>query len=85
MSRKKLYVVTLTEEERSSLQGLLSKGKAAAHKQRHARILLKADASAGGEVRSDEAIAEALEVSRPTVERVRRRRSVLRKRGGLTR
>jgi transposase len=73
MPRKKLYVVTLTEDERSSLQVVLSKGKAAAHKQRHARILLKADTAAGGDVRTDEEIAEALEISRPTVERVRRR------------
>jgi len=73
MSRKKLYVVTLTAEERSCLQGLLAKGKAAAHKQLHARILLKTDVSGGGEELTDEQVAEAVETSRPTVERVRQR------------
>jgi transposase len=70
---KKLYVVTLTADERSYLQGLLSKGKVAAHKQRHARILLKADESDGGERWTDEQIAVALEMGRATVERVRQR------------
>jgi len=68
---KKKYVVTLTAEERSLLQSLLSKGKAAAHKQLHARILLKAGVSGGGEELTDEQIAEAVDTSRPTVERVR--------------
>jgi transposase len=73
MSRPATYVVTLTAEERSSLQSLISKGKAAAHKQLHARILLKADASNGCQARDDEEIARAVEASRATVERVRRR------------
>ena len=73
MCRKKVYVVTLTAEERSCLQGLLSKGKAAAHKQLHARILLKAGVSWGGKEWTDEQVAEALDTSRPTVERVRQR------------
>lgn len=73
MCPKKLYVVTLTAEERSSLQGLIAKGKAAAHKQLHARILLKADVSEDGPALTDEEIAEAVETSRPTVERVRQR------------
>jgi len=73
MCPKKLYVVTLTAEERSCLQGLIAKGKAAAHKQLHARILLKADGSAEGPALTDEEIAEAVETSRPTVERVRQR------------
>jgi hypothetical protein len=37
------YVVELTSEERSQLEQLLRKGKVAAYKQRHARILLMAD------------------------------------------
>jgi transposase len=73
MCPKKLYVVTLTAEERSHLQGLLSKKKTAAHKQMHARILLKADTARGGEPLTDEEVAEAVETSRCTVERVRRR------------
>jgi len=70
---KKKYIVTLTQEERQRLQAMLSKGRAAARKLVHARILLKADASARGPNWSDDAIAEGLEVGRATVERVRRR------------
>ena len=52
---------------------LLSKGKAAARTLTHARILLKADEGVAGPRLSDDAIAEALEVNRSTVERVRLR------------
>ena len=41
---KKKYIVTLTDEERQMLQEMLSRGKGAARKLAHARILLKADA-----------------------------------------
>jgi transposase len=69
---KKKYIVTLTEEERRILHAMLSRGKAAARKLMHARILLKADASDGGPAWNDEAIAQGLEVGRATVERVRK-------------
>jgi transposase len=69
---KKRYIVTLTQEERRMLQAMLSRGKAAARKLMHARILLKADVAAGGPGWNDEAIVEALEVGRATVERVRK-------------
>jgi transposase len=69
---KKTYIVTLTPEERRMLQEMLSRGKAAARKLMHARILLKADVAAGGPGWNDEAIVEALEVGRATVERVRK-------------
>jgi transposase len=69
---KKKYVVTLTEEERQELREMVSRGKAAARKLVHARILLKADAAEGGPGWGDAAIAEGLEVGRVTVERVRR-------------
>ena len=69
---KKKYVVTLTSEERQMLQEMLSRGKTAARKLAHARILLKADASASGPAWSDDAIAQGLEVGRATVERVRK-------------
>jgi transposase len=68
---KKKYIVTLTEAERQMLQAMLSRGKAAARKLVHARILLKADASPGGPTWNDDQIAEGLEVGRATVERVR--------------
>jgi len=67
----KLYRVKLTAEERAQLTELLSKGKAAARTLTHARILLKADEGVTGPRLSDEAIADALDVNRSTVERVR--------------
>lgn len=69
---KKKYIVTLTEPERQILQAMLSRGKAAARKLVHARILLKADASPSGPAWPDGQIAEALEVGRATVERIRK-------------
>jgi transposase len=66
----KKYRVTLTEEERKTLEQLISRGKGAARKLLHARILLKADENVGW---SDEQISEALEVSLSTVGRVRER------------
>ena len=69
----KVYRVKLTPEERAQLMELLSKGKAAARTLTHARILLKADEGVAGPRLSDEAIAEALDVNRSTVERVRTR------------
>jgi transposase len=69
----KRYIVTLTPEERQSLLDLIAAGKGAAGKLAHARILLKADAACDGPAWADAAIAEAIEVSIATVERVRRR------------
>lgn len=69
---KKKYIVTLMEEERQVLQEMLSRGKAAARKLMHARILLKADAAPGGPDWPDGRIAEALDIGQATVERVRK-------------
>jgi len=69
---KKKYIVTLTQEERQMLQQMLSRGKAAARKLMHARILLKADTGPDGPNWRDDAIAEGLEVGSATVERVRK-------------
>jgi transposase len=69
----KKYKVTLTAEERQHLFALISAGKASAKKLAHARILLKADAAAGGPAWVDARIAAAAEVSIATVERVRQR------------
>ncbi len=69
---RKKYIVTLTDPERQGLREMLSRGKAAARRLAHARILLKADASEGGPDWSDAAIAEGLDVGTATVERVRR-------------
>ena len=69
----KKYIVTLTADERQALSDLIAAGKAAAQKLAHARILLKADAADGGPAWPDGRIAEALEISVATIERVRQR------------
>jgi transposase len=69
----KKYKVTLTAEERQQLSDLIAVGKAAARKLAHARVLLKADAAPDGPAWTDEQIAEAVELSRATIERVRQR------------
>jgi transposase len=69
----KTYVVTLNPEERADLEKLVSTGRTSAKRQTHGRILLKADTSAGGPGWPDEQICVALDVSRSTVERVRKR------------
>lgn len=69
---EKRYRVTLTDEERSELGAMVSKGKSNARKLVRARILLLADQAAGGSAKSDPEIVEALGCGRATVERVRR-------------
>jgi hypothetical protein len=66
------YRVTLTAEERAELEHQVAVGKAAARKLTHARILLLADTTPGGE-RSDDQIVAALGVGLCTVGRVRKR------------
>lgn len=65
------YLVTLSVEERSELEHLVSVGKAAARKLTHARILLLADTSTGN-IQADADIVAALGTSLRTVERVRK-------------
>ena len=65
---RKRYVVRLSPEERDDLHQLVSAGREKARKLAHARILLKAD-----ECWTDKSIHQALDVSMPTVARVRRR------------
>src|SRR3979411_1287031 len=67
------YEVTLSEAQRDVLRKLISSGKAPARKLAHARILLKIDRSASGPEWTDEQVAEAFEVSRYTVLRIRER------------
>ena len=69
---RKQYRVTLTQDERTTVQRLLAGGTAAARTLTRARILLKADEAPGGPGWSDRQIAVALDTSRPTVERVRK-------------
>ena len=68
----KKYIVRLTQTERDILDGLVTTGKRAARTLTHARILLKADCGPDGPAWTDEAISGALDVSIPTIERVRR-------------
>jgi transposase len=69
----KKYRVTLTPEERTELEAMISRGKADARKLAHARILLQADEAPGGPGRTDADIAAALDTSTRTIERVRQR------------
>ena len=68
----KKFPVILSEAERSELQALVRAGAAPARRLAHARILLKADQSPGGPAWVDQAIADALEISQPTVSRIRK-------------
>ena len=58
------YEVSLSGEQRSALQQVISKGTAPARKLAHARILLKIDRNAPGPGWSDEQVAKAFEMSR---------------------
>ena len=68
----KRYRVMLTPTERDHLQHLLAAGTESVRKLTHARILLKADQGPQGPGWVDQAIADAVEVSQPTVSRVRK-------------
>ena len=69
----KRYRVRLAEEEQQGLRSLVSRGRAAAYRQAHARILLLCDENQPDGAMKDEEIAQALKVGTATVERVRRR------------
>lgn len=69
----KKYRVKLSEVERQELKGLLNKGRLAARKQNHARILLHCDESGAIPIKTDQDIAEALTISTRSIERVRQR------------
>src|SRR6266446_10530488 len=64
----KKYHVALTNEERVTLEHMLRHGKHTTRKLTRVRILLKA-----AEGLSDAEIAKAVETSKPTVERTRKR------------
>lgn len=64
----KRYIVRLTEDERTELLGLITKGITSARLLTRARILLKAD-----EGWKDKEIAQALNSSVATIERIRQR------------
>lgn len=67
----KKYIVWLTEEERTELEGIVRRGKAPAYRVKHANILLSVDADGRGW--SDERTAEAFRCHPNTVGTVRQR------------
>ena len=69
----KKYHVRLMEEEQQELRSLVSKGRAAAYMQSHARILLLSDENPAEGAMSDQEIGRALKMGDATMERVRRR------------
>ena len=70
----KKYIVKLNKEERQNLLSLIKKGKAAAYKLTHARILLEADeAEKTRKKKTDIEIAGLLYTSAKTVKRIRKR------------
>jgi len=64
----KKYLINLSDEERQALLEMTRKGKIKARQFKRAMILLKAD-----EGLTDQQIMAALNVSRPCVERIRKR------------
>jgi transposase len=63
----KRYPVKLTDSQRDSLKRLIAAGTAPARKLAHARLLLKAD-----EGWTDAQIVRAVDISQPTISRVRK-------------
>ena len=68
MSRKPIFVVKLTKEDREYLNQFIDRGKASARSLTRARVLLMAD-----EGRTSNEIAEALKTTRVRVNRIRKR------------
>ncbi len=67
------YIVELKSEERKELSELASKGKAAARKITHARVLLQADESKAGPAWTDKQISEAFGFHINTIHGIRKR------------
>jgi transposase len=73
--KKHKYKVNLTRAERSELGRLTLGGSIGVRKLNRVKILLLADESQASGQQTDKAIAEKLDVSMPTIERIRRRYS----------
>ena len=71
MSKK--YIVELTSEERSQLRDTVNAKIMAAHKRRHAQMLLKLDQSPGSPAWTDAQVAAAFDCTARSAERLRRR------------
>ena len=71
MSKK--YIVELTLEERTQLKEIINAKRMAAHKRRHAQMLLKLDQGPEGPDWSDKQVAAAFDCTARSAERLRRR------------
>ena len=71
MSKK--YIVELTREERTQLKEIINAKRMAAHKRRHAQMLLKLDQGPEGLDWSDKQVAAAFDCTARSAERLRRR------------
>jgi hypothetical protein len=69
----KKYVVRLSKEERKQLVAMVHSQRATAHQVFWARVLLKTDQGEDGPGLTDAEVAETLETTARTVERLRRR------------
>lgn len=69
----KFHIVSLSDLDHEFLRRTTSAGTASARVTRRARVLLKADAGPAGPGWGDAVIADAVEVSIPTIERLRKR------------
>ena len=67
------YIVELTSEEQEELTQLVSRGKAAARRITHARVLLQANESQDGPAWTDKQISQAFGVHTNTIHGIRRR------------
>lgn len=70
---KKRFVVKLTLDERSRLEGMIKRGREAAYRRRHAEVLLLVDEGEHGPELVDRVVAERTGFSRRMVEQIRQR------------
>lgn len=70
---KKRYVVKLTLAERDQLEGLITRGREAAYRRRHAQVLMLVDEGEHGTSFTDKVAAEWTGFTRRTVEQIRER------------
>ncbi len=69
----KKYIVELTIEERSQLDGIIQADRMAVHKRLHAQMLLAVDQGSDGPAMRDTDVAKAFACTTKSVERLRRR------------
>jgi hypothetical protein len=69
----KKYIVELTSEERHELKATVNARRMAAHKRRHAQMLLKLDQGPDGPAWTDTRVAEAFDCTARSAERLRKR------------